>query len=151
MNIETVRFGNIEIEEDKIIKFKEGIPGFPEDDKFIVILNGEDTPISFLQSVKNGDLSFVILNPFKVYKEYDFEIPETVQKTLRIEKVEDVMIFNMVTIPEDMKKMTANLMAPIVINIREKLGKQIILEDAKYGTKHYVLGDAEQDIEKGGI
>lgn len=151
MNIETERFGNIEVEADKVIKFKEGLPGFPEEDEFIVILNGEDTPISFLQSVKNGDLSFVILNPFKVFKDYDFEIPETVQEALKIEKVEDVMIFSMVTIPQDMKKMTANLMAPIVVNIKEKLARQIILENSNYGTKHYVLGDGEEDREKGGI
>lgn len=139
MKIETARFGTMEIEEEKIITFKEGIPGFPEEKEFIIVLNDDETPISFLQSIITAELSFVIIDPFKVYTDYDFLIPDTVQETLEIQEVEDVMVFSMVTIPEDIKKMTSNLMAPIIINIKSKLGKQIILENAEYTTKHYIL------------
>ena len=139
MKIETARFGTMEIEEEKIITFKEGIPGFPEEKEFIIVLNDDETPISFLQSISTAELSFVIIDPFKVYTDYDFLIPDTVQETLEIQEVEDVMVFSMVTIPEDIKKMTSNLMAPIIINIKSKLGKQIILENAEYTTKHYIL------------
>ncbi|MDR7856920.1 flagellar assembly protein FliW [Tissierella sp.] len=148
MRIRTRNFGEIDIKEEKIIKFQEGIPGFEEEKEFIIVLNeDEENPFHFLQSVKNLDLSFVILNPFEIFSDYDILLPEIATNKLMIEKQEEVAIYSMVVVPEDMTKMTTNLLGPIVINTRKRLGKQVILDDERYTTKHFIFN---QDSKTGG-
>lgn len=148
MKIETTNFGEIEISKDKIIFFQEGIPAFEDEKEFVIILNeDEDNPFHWLQSAKNPALSFIILNPFEIFSDYDILIPETAINKLKIEKEEDIVIYSMVVIPEDIKKMTTNLLGPIIINKRNLLGKQVILDDDRYNTKHFILN---QDSEIGG-
>ena len=148
MKIITRNFGEIEISENKIVYFQEGIPAFENEKEFVVILNEDkENPFHWLQSVKNPDLSFVILNPFEIFSDYDILLPETSINKLNIEKEEDVTIYSMVVIPEDIAKMTTNLLGPIVINTKEMLGKQVILDDERYNTKHFVFN---QDSQVGG-
>lgn len=148
MKIKTANFGEINIAEEKIIHFEEGIPAFEEEKEFIIILNEDkENPFHWLQSVKNSELSFVILNPFEIFSDYDILLPETAINKLNIEKEEDVIIYSMVVVPEDMIKMTTNLLGPIVINTKEMLGKQVILDDERYSTKHFIFN---QNSEVGG-
>lgn len=145
MKIETVDFGEIEISEDKIIFFQEGIPGFEEEKEFVVILNEDkENPFHWLQSVRNPDLTFVIANPFEIFSDYDILLPETAINKLNIEKEEDTTIYSMIVIPEDMTKITTNLLGPIVINVKKMLGKQVILDDKRYSTKHFIFGQSSQ-------
>lgn len=144
MKLSTKHFGVLDVEEDKIITFPEGIPGFEEENKFIIINNeDEENPFQWLQSVNTMDLAFVIINPFYIFPDYDIIIPDSVQEKLGIESEKDVAIYSIVVVPEDLKKMTVNLLGPIVININKKIGKQVILEDSRYTTKHYIFN---QDI-----
>lgn len=148
MKIKTTNFGEIEIEKDKIIYFPEGIPAFEEEKEFVIILNDDkENPFHWLQSVKNPKLSFIILNPFEIFNDYDILLPETAINKLKIENKEDVAIYTIVVIPEDITKMTTNLLGPIVINTKEKLGKQVILDDNRYTTKHFIFS---QDSKVGG-
>lgn len=148
MKIETTNFGEIEISEDKIIFFQEGIPAFEDEKEFVIILNeDEENPFHWLQSIKSPELSFVILNPFGIFSDYDILLPETAINKLNIEKEEDATIYSIVVIPEDMTKMTTNLLGPIVINQKKMLGKQVILDDKRYNTKHFIFN---QDSKVGG-
>lgn len=145
MILNTKHFGEIEVEEDKIIHFPEGILGFEEEKQFIIINNeDEKSPFHWLQSVANPNLAFVIINPFFVYPNYDIVIPKSAQEKLEIEEKKDVAIYSIVVVPEDMEKMTANLLGPIVININKKLGKQVILDDERYTTKHYIFKQSSE-------
>lgn len=148
MKINTRYFGEMEISEDKIITFENGIPGFEEEKNFIVINDDEeDSTFSWLQSLDNVELSFIIINPFEIFKDYDINIPESATEKLKIKDEKDVVVYTIVVAPEDIRKMTTNLSGPIVINIKEKLGKQVILDDPRYTTKHLVFS---QDSEMGG-
>lgn len=148
MKIKTANFGEINIAEEKIIHFQEGIPAFEEEKEFVIILNEDkENPFHWLQSVKNSELSFIILNPFEIFSDYDILLPEIAINKLNIEKEEDVTIYSMVVIPEDMTNMTTNLLGPIVINTKEMLGKQVILDDERYSTKHFIFN---QDSQVGG-
>lgn len=148
MKIETLNFGEIEIDENKIIRFQQGIPGFEEEKEFVVVLNeDQDNPFHFLQSVTNPELSFVIINPFEMFSDYDLLVPEIAIDILKIEKEEDVIIYTIVVIPEEMEKMTTNLVGPIIINVEQRLGKQVILDDERYSTKHFIFN---QDSNLGG-
>lgn len=140
MIINTEIFGEIQIDEEKIITFPEGLLGF-EDEKRFAIINTEEEKSQFLwlQSIDNLELAFVIINPFFAFPDYELIIPERVQEKLKIKDEKDVAIYSIVVVPEDMEKMTANLLGPIIININKKLGKQVILDDDRYSTKHFVF------------
>lgn len=146
MILDTKNFGEIEIDEDKIIHFPEGILGFEEEKQFIIINNeDEENPFHWFQSISNPDLAFVIINPFFAYPNYDIIIPETAQEKLKIEDEKDVIVYSIVVVPEDMEKMTANLLGPIIINGNKKIGKQVILDDDRYTTKHYIFKQSLED------
>lgn len=140
MKLNTKNFGELDIDEEKVIAFPEGLPGFEEEKEFVIINNeDEENPFCWLQSVKNPDLAFVIVDPFFVFSDYSVDLSKTVQEKLKIKDEKDVAVYSIVVVPEDLKKMTANLLGPIVINVRERLGKQVILDDPRYTTKHYIF------------
>ncbi|WIV12048.1 flagellar assembly protein FliW [Proteiniborus sp. MB09-C3] len=144
MKLLTRDFNEIEIDEKNIINFKDGIPGFDDLERFIIIANPDmDIPFKWLQSVEQPELAFIITNPFLFKEDYEFNIPEHILEKLNIKDEKDVLVYSVVVIPEDITKMTANLAGPIIINTREKLGKQIVLDDNRYTTKHYILENAK--------
>ncbi len=146
MKLNTKNFGEIEIKEEDIIHFPEGLLGFEEEKQFVIINNeDEQNPFHWLQSVQNPELAFVIINPFFVFPDYDIILPKSAQDKLKIEDKKDVVIYSIVVVPEDMEKMTTNLSGPIVINAEKKLGKQVILDDDRYTTKHYIFQQRDQD------
>lgn len=145
MLLKTKNFGEINIEEDKILTFPEGIPGFEELTKYVIIQNPDESmPFQWLQSLENGELTFVIINPFIFKSDYDFQISQHIVEKLDIKQPEDINVFNIVIIPEDIGKMTANLQAPIIINTKNNKGKQIILDNTNYQTKHYILEEIKK-------
>ncbi|MBS4538144.1 flagellar assembly protein FliW [Clostridium sp. D2Q-11] len=146
MIINTKNFGNIEVLEESIIQFSEGIPGFQEQKRFVIIENeDEENPFQWLQAIDTPELAFVIINPFIFKKDYDFNIPESVVEKLNINSPHDIAIYTIVVVPEDIKKMTANLSGPVIINAKEKLAKQIILDDKRYNTKYPIFQDKGQE------
>ena len=144
MIINARSFGKIEIEKEDIITFPDGIPGFGSLKQYIIINNpDEENPFQWLQSVDDGDLAFVIINPFLIKPDYDIVIPQSAIDKLKIEDEKDVFLYTLVVVPEKLEDMTVNLSAPIVINGKERLARQIILEDKKYKTRHYIFKTAE--------
>jgi flagellar assembly factor FliW len=125
----------IEINESDILHFEHGLPGF-EDEKQFILLPMEGTPFSTLQSVFTKDLAFFTTNAFLFFKKYDFELPESVQEQLKIKEESDVLVQVILTIQEPLDKSTANLQAPVVINVKENLAKQVVLTDNRYKTGH---------------
>lgn len=144
MKIITKHFGEIEIDHEKIINFIDGIPGFDDQKRFIIIDNPDETvPFKWLQSIDEPELAFVIINPFVFKEDYEFDLPKHVIDKLKIKEEKDVLVYSIVVIPEDITQMTANLLGPLIINTNEMLGKQIVLDDNRYTTKHYILENAK--------
>ncbi len=139
MIIETARFGSIEIEPEKIIYFKDGLPGFESLTKYIILSPPELSPFHVLQSIEDGDISFIISNPFLFKNDYSPYINETVFRELEIEDDSQAAIFTIIVIPNDYRKMTANLMAPIIINSEKRLGKQVILDKGDYPIRYSIF------------
>lgn len=147
MKINTKNFGEIEIEEKDIINFPFGILAFEDQTQFIIIKNKDsDNPFHYLQSLNNSDLAFVIIDPFVFKKDYDINISDSVVEKLKIKKPEEVKLYTIVTVPKDLKKMTANLSGPIVINTARNLGAQIVLDDNRYSTKHPIFEKESEAI-----
>lgn len=144
MKLTTKHFGEIEMDETNIITFPNGLYGFEDNDQFVIIDNpNEEIPFKWLQSIDNPDLAFVIVSPFVFKPDYDFTLTESVINKLEIKEAKDVTVYNIVVIPEDINKMTANLAAPLIINVNKLLGKQMILDDNKYSHKHLIIQEKQ--------
>lgn len=140
MLLNTKHFGEIEIDENKIINFREGIPGFEDAKRFIVLYDGdESSPFRWLQSVDNAQLAFATVNPFMILNDYDIEISEETVSSLNIESIEDVMVLSIVVVPEDPNEMTMNLKAPVIINTKNNTGMQVVLDTDMYSVRHYIV------------
>lgn len=139
MKLDTKYHGEVHIEESEIITFANGIPGFVEEKTFVILPFGDDTGISILQSVENSQLAFVVTNPFFFFTEYDFALDDQVVEHLQLESENDVTTFVILTVGDPFEKTTANLQAPVVINNKKQLGKQVILTNTSYQTKHKIF------------
>ncbi|HZG87390.1 flagellar assembly protein FliW [Paenibacillus sp.] len=138
MKLDTTRFGEIEVEEDKIVRFPQGIPGFEHCRDFIFLQPpNAQIPVWFMQSIEDGALAFMVMNPFLVFPDYTIDLPDSVQEELDIRTEEDVMTVAIITISER-KEMTLNLLAPVILNQRTRTAKQVVLHNSGYQTKHAV-------------
>lgn len=145
MILETKHFGNVEINEDDVIIFEKGIPGFENNKRYAILYKvDDDNPFKWLQSVDNGSIAFVIIDP-KTFKDfYEIKIEDEVMNELEIDELSDVMVYNIVTIPEDITKITANLRAPVIINAKKNKGCQIILENGDYSFRQSILNEIHE-------
>ena len=135
--VSTSRFGEIEVDEKKIVHFKDGIPAFEDEREFIILPYEEDSPYYFMQSINSPDLAFLLTIPFLFFPEYSFEVDDTTMKELEITNHDNVFYYSMITIPNgSIRYMTANLLAPIVLNSDNMQAKQVVLEKSNYTTKH---------------
>lgn len=132
MIIETLTWGNLEIEEKQIYRFEKGIPGFDEETEFALIEH--ETPFLYLQSIKEKGLAFLLGDPFSFFPDYEFELPESDKEELELES--QVKVYGMITLREQIEQSTINLLAPIVLNTEMRLGKQVVLHQTTYQTRH---------------
>lgn len=139
MIIDTKYFGQMEIDEKKKIYFPKGIPAFESIKEFALIPFPDNSLYYCLQSVEQSEVAFLLIQPWAFFPEYEVDIPQEDLVELSIESEEQLQIFNIITIPNNLKEMTANLMAPIIINTSNLKGKQIVLYESEYGTKHSLL------------
>lgn len=151
MHIESTRFGSLEIDETQLIRFHHGLPGFPENKLFVFLPYQPDSPFAFLQAAEDPDLTFVIVEPFIFFKDYSFDLDDTVATEMGLSADNPPKIYNIVRIPEKTEEMTANLVAPIVINWNAREAMQIVLENSPYTVRHRLFPQGlSGKIEKGG-
>lgn len=135
---QTKYFGEVSVEEDRVIHFNEGLPGF-ESQKDFVILNNHDTedpvPFMWLQSMTDPDLAFVVSIPFFLRPDYEFEIPTEICNTLELTSADEAGIYTICHIGGSVDSMTFNLRSPIVINANNRKAVQLILSDTRYTTR----------------
>lgn len=140
MLLNTRHFGEIKVDEENIVSFAEGLPGFEQLHRYIVIDNSdEESPFGWLQCIDEPELAFAVVNPFAIMKDYDIQLPDYVAESLGIEKPEDVAVYSIVVVPDDISKTSMNLKAPVVVNNLNKKGVQIVLDTDKYSVRHYIV------------
>jgi len=136
VNIESAQFGSIDIDERQLITFDNGIPGFESYRIFALLTPNAQMPFSFLQSLDDKIVAFILTNPFLFYPEYEFELHEEAAELLRIRSQEEVTVWSIVSVGSHMSDSTLNLLAPVIINPISRKGKQVILHGSGYLTKH---------------
>lgn len=139
MKIQSTRFGEMNIPEEHILRFDQGIPGFPDENEFAFLPYEAGSPFGFLQSTRDADLTFLIVEPFSFLPEYTFELNDEWSKELGVSTENPPQIFNIVSIKEPLQQSTVNLLAPVIVNWKDCKAKQIILEKVEYTTKHLLF------------
>lgn len=133
MKINTVRFGEIDIDENRIFKFAMPIIGFNELRDFVIVDLNKDNFFKWLQSVEDPALAFPIVSVFSLGLDYSIDLPENVVKTLKITNVESVLVMNIASIPqENPRGTTVNLLAPLIFNLDTQTAGQVILSGSGY-------------------
>lgn len=143
MLIKTVNFGDLEIPEDKIIDFNEGLPGFPQIRKFSVLEFEDVKPFQYLQALGDPPVALLIINPFLIDPSYEFQLSAMDMEEIQSAEPGGVVIYAVATIPDNPEEATLNLMAPIIINEKVRRGKQVILLDTKYTIRHPLFRKAD--------
>ena len=132
MKAATRLFGEIEIDESKIITFEDGIIGFPYMKKFTLIFDEEKEgrpSISWLQSMDEPEIAFPVMDPLFVCETYNPSVEDELLKNLGTIKEDNLYVLVTVTVPQNIKELAVNLKAPIVINTDTRKASQIIVED----------------------
>ncbi|UOQ45729.1 flagellar assembly protein FliW [Halobacillus salinarum] len=143
MELQTKHFGTVEVDGNELIRFEQGIPGL-EQYKTYALLPVDETSVYFaLQPVDEAEIALIITNPYLFYQQYSFDLDEAVKEELAISKREDVAVYNVITLKEPFSSSTINLQAPIVINVESKKGRQLILTDDHYHTRHPLIQSQE--------
>ena len=145
--VKTSRFGELEIDEKRVVHFKDGIPAFEDEHEFIILPYDEESPYYFMQSLKTPDLAFLLTVPFMFFPDYSFEIDDETLKELGIKENDEVFYYALVTIPNySIRYMTANLLAPVILNTANMQAKQIVLEKTDYTTKERLFPELKKNI-----
>lgn len=142
MLIYSTQLGDMDVPEDKIINFPNGLPGFPEEKTFAFCPYQVDSPFAYLQSVVEPKLTFLTVDPFAFFKDYEFELNDPIAQEIELTPSHLPHIITIVSIPANTEEMTTNLLAPIVINAHNNKGMQIILEKTTYTTRHRLFSAA---------
>ncbi len=151
IKIQTKPFGEIEVNELQVIDFPDGILGFDFIKKF-VILDAEDegSPFKWMQAFDEKDLAFIIIRPIDFMDNYELVISQSDLDAVKAETASELIVFAIVTIPENPEKMTANLQGPIIINPAKRLGRQAISMSDSYKVRHNILDEMKRQTRAGG-
>jgi flagellar assembly factor FliW len=140
VKVATKAYGLIDVDERQKINFPQGLFGF-EGFKDFVLLDAERQPFYWLQSLEAEGVAFILVNPFLFRPDYEVNIGNEELAEIGVTEPGKALIFAIVTIPPDGGPMTANLQGPLVINRDTRSGRQAILADARWKTKHDVMAE----------
>ena len=140
MKVATKAYGLIDVDERQKIIFPQGLFGFEKLQDYL-LLDAERQPFYWLQSMDSEDVAFVLVNPFLFRPDYEVNVRNEEVDGIGINSPEKALIFSIVTIPADGGPITANLQGPLIINRDTRMGKQAILSDDRWKTKHDIMAE----------
>jgi len=135
MQIDTLRFGSVEVDEAKFIVFSEGVPGLEQYKTYALLQFEESYPLVWLQSTEDMGICLPVLDTFAVLPDYVFDIDDSDVNHLDLKGPDELHVVSVVVIPEDIQGMTVNLAAPIIINTKTGNAKQIVLSGTEYNVR----------------
>jgi flagellar assembly factor FliW len=135
----------VSVDSRQIVTFQNGLIGLPQLKVFALVEDELSLPIRLLQCISMPDFVFVVINPFSVYPNYEIEISDDDAAELGVTSPGDVLVLSIVTVPEDLRFATANLLSPLAINMKTKRGTQVLLTDTDYPINYRILKDAPEE------
>ena len=152
MTIMTRVFGEITIDDDRIIKFSKGIVGFPDLTDFALLHDSEKgtDSIHWLQSLQEPGFAMPLMDPLRVCPDYNPEVDDEILQNLGELNPDEMLVLVTMTVPKDVKLMSVNLKGPIVINAAQKTAIQVIVEGDEYPVKFPIYDILEANKKKAG-
>lgn len=144
IKVKTTRFGEIEVKSEDLIELPAGLIGFPELKRYVLLDHDKESPFKWLQSLDDGAIAFVLINPLLFKPDYVVEVTEAEVLDLELKAEEDAVISVIITIPTNPQNMTANLKAPLVFNLQNRRGKQLVLSHSAYTTRHNIMEEIKK-------
>jgi len=136
MEVRTLRFGVLQIPDESVITMVRGMFGFEQYTRFCMVNHRPDTSFWWMQCVDEPALAFVVADPTQLFENYEFDIPDSEVEELKLKSESDAFTMVVLTIGSGGKEVTANLVAPLVVNMQEMLAMQLILQDNRYQVRH---------------
>lgn len=148
MRVETTRFGSIDVDDREVITFTHPIIGFQEFRRFVLLPGPEDSGLRWLQSTDEADLAFVVMDPKSVMPDYRVRLGQHERTELAIDSEDELEVYTLVVVSQDPSQVRTNLKAPVVINPKQRLAKQTILEHSDYPVRFTLTrGEAQASQE----
>lgn len=137
MEVRTTRFGVIDIAEDRVITFPQGILGFPGLSRYCLLQPGDDACFFWLQSTEDPNLAFVVTDPTFFEKDYSVPIRQEQMESLSLGRLEDAQVFIIVNKIDD--QLTGNFQGPLIVNTVTKVAEQMVLAEKRWTTRHALM------------
>lgn len=147
MNIKTSRFGEVDIDDDAVISMPDGMLGFSEITRYVLIQHRDGSPFLWYQAVDEPNLAFVVVDAFTFFPDYEVLMSSEDVDVLKCSKPGDLAVFLVVVIPDNPEDMTANLRGPLVINVTNKVARQVVLTDEKYSPHHSIMDEMRKRLQ----
>jgi len=138
VTVQSARFGTHTVPEECILTFTEGLVGIPQATRFwLAEPAGGPSPFRYLLSIDLPDLGFLVCDPCQLWPAYAAELPPAA------EGAGDVQVLAIVTVREEPRTLTANLLAPLLVDCETRRGRQVVLDGARYSTRHPLTQPAD--------
>jgi flagellar assembly factor FliW len=143
MQVQSARFGTLSVDDDKIILFPKGLPGFEDERRFFLMDHAGSSKIKWLHSADNPGLALVVADPFDLFEEYRPDVPDEITRDLGLTSSDGALVLTVLTVRAGRSEgepptISANLLAPIVISRERRIGAQALLKSGEYGVRHQV-------------
>ncbi|WP_082464335.1 flagellar assembly protein FliW [Dethiosulfatarculus sandiegensis] len=136
VKVQTSRFGEIEVPQEQVIELPQGMIGFPNFHRYVMVQHRPGSPFYWLQSLEQPSLAFAVVTPLVFDPKYEITLGGAETKLLKVEDPQNIQVWVVVTIPHGKPDaITANLKAPLVINLGNRKGAQVILDNPKYSVR----------------
>jgi flagellar assembly factor FliW len=133
--IVTARFGEVSFTDADVFDFPWGLPGFSDLHRFLALSLDEQPDFVWLQSIDDGAIALPAADPWRLFPDYDPKLPPYAVESLKVQNSEDFTILGIVVVTKEAKEMTMNLMAPVVVNLKTRVGRQVMLENSGYSVR----------------
>lgn len=142
--------GSALVDENHVIRIIDGLVGFSEYENFALIPQANESPFLWLQSMDDPKLAFITIDPRVFAPQYVPAVLGGELKVVGLERIESGIVLAIVVIPEDPRRMTANLLGPVIINPVTRLGRQVISQSPEHSIRHLILPDDPDGPKKTG-
>ena len=132
----TTRFGEIEVDDQSCVQIEGGLVGLPAAKRFCLLSHREDSPFRWLQCVDEPALALAVISPMDFFAGYSFELQDADVEQLGLDTAEDAVVLATVSVDEDERRVTTNLLGPIIVNRKTLVGKQVVLSSDNFSTRH---------------
>jgi len=133
MRIQTTRFGEQTVNEQRILTFPSGLLGFPHHKKYVLLETGQDTCFWWLQSIERPELAFVVTDPSLFVPTYRVPIGDEQMSSLGLNSLAEAQVFVIVNKRDNV--LTGNLQGPLVVHVHQRVGEQLVLSDRRFTTR----------------